>query len=387
MKKVRYILFIALSALTLMTPVIFSTLDRRFSTSGVETAKTLPETTWRSLLNGDAQTEFEQFVQQNLPGKPLMVRLRNQITFSLLHTTPNNNYSMNSNRNLFTWGNVGYYMQYIEPVTEQYIQDLAGKLRQLAKLAEKNGIQLYVFVTPCKIRYCEEELPWVDQAMAPERVEGDYERLIKALEDSGINYFDSIAYIDNHRDEFDPRVPLFYRTSVHWSVYVGNTVGAAFGEYLEEKSGYNLPELSITASPCEEPVVPDADAFDTLNLLQKPYDQYYESVIQITDETTDAPGLLCRGGSFMGQSLSTIVHNHYFGKDVYMENGQIFTGDFGERVIFHDYNDVDMKAYFQDIDLLVLEVNEPSISSMSFGFIDYVLEHPEVLDQTEQRGE
>ena len=42
-----------------------------------------------------------------------------------------------------------------------------------------------------------------------------------------------------------------------------------------------------------------------------------------------------------------------------------------------------MKAYFQDIDILILEVNEPSIPSMSFGFIDYVLEHPEVLRQEE----
>ena len=107
----------------------------------------------------------------------------------------------------------------------------------------------------------------------------------------------------------------------------------------------------------------------------------------MTDASTDAPGMLCRGGSFMGQSLSAIVRHGYFGKDVYMENDQIFTGNFGERVIFHDYNEVDMGAYFKDIDLLVLEVNEPSISGMSFGFIDYVLEHPQVLDQTEQRGE
>ena len=33
--------------------------------------------------------------------------------------------------------------------------------------------------------------------------------------------------------------------------------------------------------------------------------------------------------------------------------------------------------------VLILEVNEPSIPSMSFGFIDYVLEHPEVLRQEE----
>lgn len=167
MKKIRYTLFVALAALTLLLPVIFSTLDRRFSTSGVETAQAFPELTGKALLNGEAQTEFEQYVQQNLPGKPLMVRLRNQITFSVLHTTPNNNYSMNADKNLFTWGNVSYYMQYNEPVTETYVRELVDKIERLQELANQNGIQLFVFVTPCKIRYCEDELPWVDRVMAP----------------------------------------------------------------------------------------------------------------------------------------------------------------------------------------------------------------------------
>ena len=83
----------------------------------------------------------------------------------------------------------------------------------------------------------------------------------------------------------------------------------------------------------------------------------------------------------MGQSLSAIIRNNYFGKNVYMENDQIYTDVFGDLQIFHDYSDVDMNSYFQDIDLLILEVNEPSIPSMSFGFIDYALEHPEVFRQ------
>ena len=52
MKKIRYTLFVALAALTLLLPVIFSTLDRRFSTSGVETAQPFPEITGNALLNG-----------------------------------------------------------------------------------------------------------------------------------------------------------------------------------------------------------------------------------------------------------------------------------------------------------------------------------------------
>ena len=111
---------------------------------------------------------------------------------------------------------------------------------------------------------------------------------------------------------------------------------------MEAQSGYNLPELSITARPCDEPVYPDSDAFNTFNLLQKSYDQYYEPVIEVTDSATDAPGMLCRGGSFMGQSLSAIIRNNYFGKNVYMENDQIYTDVFGDLQIFHDYSDVDM---------------------------------------------
>lgn len=381
MKKTRYLTFITLAAATLLMPVIFGKLDSHFSTSGVEDVKPLPQMTMKHLLSGEAQTAFEEYIQQNLPGKPLMVRLRNQITFSLLATSPNNNYSMNRDRNLFTWGNVSTYMQYKEPVSEAYADELVEKIGKVEALAAENGIQTFVFVTPCKVRYYEDELPWVDKVMAPEQGPGNYERLMKSLKDSNLNYFDSIAYIDSHRQEFDSRVPLFYRTSVHWSAYVGNLVGAAFGDYMEEKSGFNLPELSITARPCQEPVYPDSDAFNTFNLLQKSYDQYYEPVIEVTDSATDAPGMLCRGGSFMGQSLSAIIRSNYFGKNVYMENDQIFTDAFSDLKIFHDYNDVDMNGYFKDIDLLVLEVNEPSIPSMSFGFIDYVLEHPEVLRQ------
>ena len=40
----------------------------------------------------------------------------------------------------------------------------------------------------------------------------------------------------------------------------------------------------------------------------------------------------------------------------------------------------------RDIDLVVLEVNETAVSDMSFGFIDYVLEHPEILE-SEEAGE
>lgn len=383
MKHLRQKIFIAAAAAVLLSPVLLAHTDRRFAVDGVENRAEFPQISAQSLVSGQAQAEFESFVQQRLPGKPFMVRLRNEITFSMLGTVSNINYSMNRERNLFSWENVSYYLQYFAPVSKEGAEELRGKLEQLERLLEDNGKELYIFITPCKVRYTEEELPWVDKVMAPERQDGNYERLMAELKDSDLKYFDSIAYMAEHGGEFDSRVPLFYRTGLHWSVYVGNVVGAAFGDFLEEESGYNLPEMEITARPCEEPVYPDADSFEVFNLLQKPYDDYYEPVIRVTDAATDAPGVLCRGGSFMGQSVAALIRNHYFGKNVSMENRQVFTEEFAGVQGFDSYEQLDLKEYFKDIDIVVLEVNETAVSEMSFGFIDYVLEHPEILQEEE----
>lgn len=383
MRHLRQKLFIGAAAAVLLSPVLLAQTDKRFAVDGVENRAEFPQVTVSTLVSGQAQTDFERFVQQRLPGKPFMVRLRNEITFSMLGTVSNINYSMNRERNLFSWENVSYYLQYFAPVSEDGAAELTGKLEQLESLLEEHGKELYIFITPCKVRYTEDELPWVDKVMAPERQDGNYERLTAALKNSDLEYFDSIAYMAEHGSEFDSRVPLFYRTGLHWSVYVGNVVGAAFGDFLEEKSGYNLPELEITAQPCTEPVYPDADSFEVFNLLQEPYDDYYEPVIRVADASTDAPGVLCRGGSFMGQSVAALIRNHYFGKNVSMENRQVFTDEFANVQGFDSYDQLDLKEYFKDIDMVVLEVNETAVSEMSFGFIDYVLEHSEILQEEE----
>lgn len=387
LRQARQMMTIAMAVLVLASPLLLKKSDEKFALDGVENTAQFPKLSAEKLVDGSAQSEFETYVQQHLPGKPFMVRLRNEITFSALHTVSNINYSMNRDRNLFSWENVSYYLQYFAPISEDGMQELIGKLERLEELFEAHGKQMYIFITPNKVRYMADELPWVDTVMAPKEQEaGNYEKLTAGLAGSHLKWFDSIAYINEHRQEFDSRVPLFYRTGLHWSVYVGNVVGNAFGEYLEAESGYQLPKMTVSAQPCEEPVYPDADSFEVFNTLEKPYDSYYEPVIEMSDPTTSAPGFLCRGGSFMGQSLSVLIRNHYFGKNVSMENRQIFTDEFENVVPFTDYEAVDMREYLKDIDLVVLEVNETAVSDMSFGFIDYVLEHPEILE-SEEAGE
>ena len=79
-KPIRLFLLPAAAAAVMLSPLILKGTDEKFRFSGVENQAQFPEITAQKLLDGQAQTEFEAYVQQHLPGKPFMVRLRNEIT-------------------------------------------------------------------------------------------------------------------------------------------------------------------------------------------------------------------------------------------------------------------------------------------------------------------
>lgn len=79
----------------------------------------------------------------------------------------------------------------------------------------------------------------------------------------------------------------------------------------------------------------------------------------------------------MGQSLKCLVDNHILGKTVYFEN-YYYTLDGNRMEVLSDfdsYDEMDIPAYIEQSDILVLEVNENKIWIMSWGFIDYILDY------------
>lgn len=379
MKKGWNVIFIGLFMALLFTPWLFQRWDERLALSGVSYATTFDGLSLKTVWAGEAQSNLDEYVQENMPGRNLMIRLRNEIVFSVMGKSPNENISVGKNDILFENHYIRDYEQYRAPLSEEEIAQVIQKIESFQDLVAASGRQVFVYITPCKPRYYEQDIPGLLQKNAPERAAGDYDRFVAGLEQSSIKYFDSIQCIAQY--PFDARVPLFYRTGTHWAQYVGNCVGVEFGEFLEQESGFNMPEAEVSVEPIAEPIWPDADIFLSLNLLRGPYDDYYEPVVTITDAAADAPGVFCRGGSFMGQSISTLVRNQYFGKNVHMENTTCFTDEYTHTETFESYDAVDLAGLLKDTDIVVLEVNEDVIGQMSFGFMDYVLEHPECLAQ------
>ena len=87
----------------------------------------------------------------------------------------------------------------------------------------------------------------------------------------------------------------------------------------------------------------------------------------------------------MGQSLKRLVDVGAFGKNVHFENNYIYYENYSKiewLSKFDAYDEIDLEQFMKDTNVVILEINEAAISNMTWGFIDYLLEHPEIIENS-----
>lgn len=387
MKKLRnYILILGFAAV-LILPLLLRNVNNRFGLTGVSSQTEFPELSKQGIMDGSVQENINTYFSENLPGRDLMIKVRNQLIFSLYAKSPNENIVIGKNNNLFEKEYVLKYEKVYPPATEEYVRDLCDKLTTIQDKLHKNGKELYLFITPTKVRYYEEDVPDIYRiAVNFGNQTGNYEILTSALKDYDFKVYDSIPFINGYaKTKAGENMPLYYKTGSHWTWVVGAEVASDFTRFLSENSKFSFPDTRVDYFPVEAPIHPDSDIFLTFNIFTKPYDSYYTANMAVEDsplalDPSDKPNLFCRGGSFMGQTLTFLINNQMFNKDTYVENTLVCRERFSQSNSFSDYAELNLKEELKQADIVILEVNEAHIPTMSFGLIDYLAENPQLLD-------
>ena len=91
MKRLRTIILILGFAVVLCMPLLLKRMDSRFGLTGVSVEAERPVLTKKGLLDGTVQTELDSYVSQKIPGRDLMIKVRNQLIFTLYDKSPNQN--------------------------------------------------------------------------------------------------------------------------------------------------------------------------------------------------------------------------------------------------------------------------------------------------------
>lgn len=369
--------FLVIIGVLLLYPLWSFKCDGNFELSGTAVVTEVPQLSALKFLDGSYQEGVDNWLAGNIPGRNFLIRLRGQIIYSLFRTSPDEHITLGENGQLFEPEYLLKTLDIVQPKGSDYTDELTDKLEQLQTELAASGQELYVFITPSKARYFSADAPLAFKVLAGNTAQpSNYDRFINSLQNSDVNYYDSIAYIDQIKDSFP--YPLYYSTGIHWSNVLGATVAQDFNRYLQEKSAFSLGLIHVDYAEAETPTHPDMDLYKTLNLLSKPNVQYYVPLVTPADND-DAPSVFFRGGSFMGQSMAVLAKNGVFSDTVHFENNYYFTNDYQNQTVlsaFNAYDEfTDLRSYLAKSNIVILEVNENAIDTMSWGFIDYILDN------------
>ena len=382
--KARYLVAAAGLAAAMFMPLFFSLIRNVEPLNGAAYAADLSDVSKEGLLDGTSQSILNTYVSENLPGRDPMIRLRNQLIYSLFDKSTNQNMIVCRDKFIFEKSFLYRYEKIEKPTDEETVRTSFDRMRKVRDLLRKNGKELYLFITPSKPRYLENKVDPKYRALGYYRdQEGNYETLKRVLSDYDFQVFDAIEYIDGKIGENAEIVqyPLFQPTGTHWTYSIGLDTALAFAGYLKEIGGYQFPKVHQIILPTEEPQFPDADIYGAMNILRKPAGHYFISDLVLDEdiEEKNKPSVLMRGCSFMGQSLAPLITAKFFSRAVYMEN-TLRLGVNSEVSTFHDYDEIDLKQDLRNADFVIIELNEAHTYDIGMGMLEYILEHPEILN-------
>ncbi len=385
LKKLLNEWFIFFFVIVLLIPLYGWIFDSRITLSGVSATPEMVEANMDTLGDGSYQTYLNNLWENGFPGKKVLLKIRNQLLYSICKVSPNSNVVIGKDDYLYEPAYINFENQIYAPSSQEYFDTLGSNLSELNNLLKANGKELYVFITPSKAHFCKEYIPekymFLDQEDDYDYT--NYSKLIETLDNNNINYYDSISFIENNENTGLLEAPVFYATGIHWSQPWGELCAANFLDYMNEHSQYNLSSVEASEKESKEPVSPATDLYSSLNLILQPDGKWWDSDMTVTNEGEDKPTVFLRGGSFMGQSLNALISSGVFGDDVHFENSYYFQNNYTESYTissFNAYDELDLNQLVGKSDIVVLEVNEGAIYTMSWGFIDYLLEHPQYLD-------
>lgn len=218
--------------------------------SGVTETAPFPEFSLKGLLNGSFQETANTYYSENLPGRGLMIKVRNQVIFSLFSKSPNSNIIVGKEDVLFEREYVLKYEKYYPPVTREFTEDLCTKLASIQERLESRGKELYIFITPTKARYYEEYVPdiYVYSNRFPDEP-GNYEQFTETLKQYDLHVYDSVPYINQLAETAD--YPFFHRTGTHWS----QVLSAKGGRQM--RSIFMMPSHDLTGAEKRRVLIPE----------------------------------------------------------------------------------------------------------------------------------
>jgi hypothetical protein len=331
-----------------------------------------PDFTWDDLRSGTYQPRLEAYVEENLGFRSWLLRLRNQLVYSLFNQTTIPTVVAGKDDVLFQPISIDVYlgMGYAPAEMDQKVR----WLRTVQDSLRAHGTQFLLVLAPGKARIMPEMLP--DRYATLPRKPSNYDAVAQATRKYGVNVLDAAALLTRWQDT--TRYPLFPRGGTHWSGYATALVADTMFRQVEQLTQRDLPDfasrgLTVVTNP-DSIRFTDDDIQKILNRLWEvdPYPMAYPKVQFAADSAAKKK----INALVIGDSFAQSFYNFYpYYQRLFTPAARYWAGN--EYVFWpenapgsHTVKDLDLKQELKGRDIVIIICTEQNLGQLGFGFIN-----------------
>ncbi len=352
--------------------------------AGAFTLAPRPDFSWESLLAGDYQPALEAYVEGRVGLRNTLIRVRNQLAFSLFRVARSSDIVVGRHEVLFQPGPINSYRG-LDLLDSSEVRFQVHRLRQVQDLLAQRGVVFLYALAPSKARHQPEDLPDYWQPAPGART--NYDLFARQLRADSVHLLDYVPLF--RRWKATKHYPLFPRTGTHWSGYGASLAADTLLNRLAQLGRVRFPTIRELGPPR---IVRATDSLrGNDNDLGWPLNLFWEREtnplayrrLRFDPPAPDQarPSALLVGDSFTwGLMLFAPYIQRQFSDDTrfWYYNTSVCLPD----IVYHKTGEqvasLNLRQQLESRRMVVLLLTENNLTENSFGFADqvYYLYHP-----------
>lgn len=317
-------------------------------------------------FDGSYQKAKEEYLNENFGFRNDMVRLHNQINYSLFKIARINGAVVGKENYL-------YEQKYIEEyygrnfIGDSAIDQRVFKIKRLADTLNSLNKKLIVVMAPSKARFFPEFIP---DSLRGSIGPCNYDRYADDFARAGIITMDCNKYFAHLRDTCS--FPLFAKYGIHWSLYGASFVRDSLLNLIGKVTNKTLPRWDKQFYVSPTPLDTDNDLGDAMNLIFKmksgplAYPTY-----TLPEGVQPVPvRLISIGDSFYWTMITLKIHEALVDDQFWYYNNEVWPARYRPDQNRLTYGDLNMRDEINNGEVFLLICSELNISDIGFLFVD-----------------
>lgn len=381
MKKINFklillSLFISVISLPLAEKAFHFSVSKLAELKGAYIKPVCPQLSWKSFFNSELQDSLSTYIESKISNRNALVRLRNQLSFTLFHESENTDLVVGKNNYLFELPYIDSYNS-SGGIDSGWIFNQTDMLADIVDTLKSKNIDLLVVFAPSKVSFMPENVPVKYLRMS--KHDALYQTCADALLRNSIPFIDFNSYYKSIKTTAE--YPVFFKGNAHWSFYTGCEAMDSIARYMQTQ--FNIPLFSYTLVIPNSTPIPqfqDNDLSSTLNLLNPFADSGFIYPYFVKEDTTKCkrPDVLFVGDSFGWTLIFSQFPQNFFNKNFkFWDYNRTVWSEYYEKA--RPIENYDYKAELLKNRLIILIDGGLSYNNIGNGFINsaYKIFHPD----------